>query len=136
MRTVLASALLLAAFGCGGKRIEQAQIADQAPAKDFGDQGRNVSQLGTFARGREPQLRFCYDEFGRRENPQLAGTVAVAVTVQASGDVRSVEVTSRSWKGRETSKVEECICSRIRSWKFPEYEGGEGTYPFTFVFTQ
>lgn len=128
MRTPLTFALALVALGCGGARTGAAQ--------HNGDQGRNMAELGSVARSREPQLRFCYTEYGRRVNPRLAGKVAIAVTLAPAGHVTAVRVTSRSWSGRGVDRVEKCICDKIRSWKFPEYEGGEGTYPLTFVFTQ
>lgn len=139
MRILLIGALAVAALGCGAGRnpTSRADVARLEPARpDNGDQGRNMSELGTIARGREAQLRFCFDEYGRRVNPLLAGKIAVAVTLAPAGTVTAVRVTSRSWTGKGATEVEDCICSRIRTWKFPEYDGGPGTYPLTFIFTQ
>lgn len=98
--------------------------------------GRNVADLGTFVRGRQSQLQFCYEEYGLKRDPTLAGTVAVAVTLTAAGTVTGVEVTSRTWAGAGASAAEACILERIRGWTFPASDRGGGTYSFSFVFSK
>jgi hypothetical protein len=97
---------------------------------------RDVGELGTFVRGRESQLRFCYNEFGLKVNPALAGSVTAAVTLAANGGVSGVNVTSRTWSGAGSSETERCILEKIRGWRFPASDAGGGTYSFSFSFTR
>jgi len=97
---------------------------------------RDVSELGTFVRQREAQLRYCYTERGLKVNPSLAGTINVAITMTGSGNVTGVDITSRTWGGAGASEAESCIVSKIRSWKFPSSDLGGGTYAFPFNFTK
>ncbi|HEX6058382.1 MAG TPA: AgmX/PglI C-terminal domain-containing protein [Gemmatimonadaceae bacterium] len=107
----------------------------EAPSVSGG--GRDVSDLGTFVRQREAQLRFCYQEQGLKVNPNLAGTVTVAISIAGSGNVTGARVTNRTWSGPGSSAAESCMLSKIRSWNFPSAgESGAGTYSFPFNFTR
>lgn len=97
---------------------------------------RDVSELGTFVRSREAQLRFCYVEQGLKVNPSLAGTITVAITLTGSGNVTDADITNRTWGGAGASSAESCIVSKIRSWRFPASSAGGGTYSFPFNFTK
>lgn len=125
--------------GAGGG-VTAARVRIAAPTvratEDLGGPGRDVSELGTFVRSRESQLRFCYVEHGLKVNPSLAGTVNVAITMTGSGSVTGVDVTNRTWSGNGASAAESCIVQRIRSWKFPSSSAGGGTYSFPFNFTR
>ena len=125
--------------GAGGG-ISRAAVRVSAPrvvsAGDLGGPGRDVSELGTFVRSREAQLRFCYVERGLKVNPDLAGTITVAITLTGSGSVTGANVTNRTWSGPGSSDAESCMLSRIRSWKFPSSANGGGTYSFPFNFTR
>lgn len=124
----------------GGGGISAARVrvspptvrASEAPA----GRGRDVSELGTFVREREAQLRNCYTQYGLAANPNLAGTINVAITITGSGNVTGVNITSRTWGGAGASAAESCIVGRIRSWKFPSSDLGGGTYAFPFNFTK
>ena len=94
----------------------------------------DVESLGNFVRSRESQLRFCYNEYGLKANPSLAGSVSTAITLTASGAVTGVDISSRSWGGAGASEAESCIRNKIRGWRFPS--GNEGTYGFSFNFTR
>jgi hypothetical protein len=100
----------------------------------LGGPGRDVSELGTFVRSRESQLRFCYVERGLKVNPSLAGTINVAISLTQPGNVSGVDITNRTWSGPGASETESCIRSTIARWRFPE--GQEGTYSFPFNFTR
>jgi hypothetical protein len=125
--------------GAGGG-VTRAQVRVSAPAvvaaENLGGPGRDVSELGTFVRSRESQLRFCYVEQGLKVNPSLAGTINVAISLTGSGDVTGVNINNRTWSGPGASEAESCIRSRIRSWKFPSSAAGGGTYSFPFNFTK
>lgn len=124
-----------------GGGIAAARVRVSAPSVRASDappgRGRDVSELGTFVRQREAQLRNCYVQSGLRVNPNLAGTINIAITLTGSGNVTGVDVTSSTWSGKPgASESESCIVSRIRSWKFPSSDLGGGTYAFPFNFTK
>ncbi|HEU4563748.1 MAG TPA: AgmX/PglI C-terminal domain-containing protein [Gemmatimonadaceae bacterium] len=100
-----------------------------------GGPGRDVGELGSLVRSRESQLRFCYQEYGLKVNPRLAGSVTVNIAIGGGGNVTNVSIGNRSWSGAGASEAESCIRSRVRGWKFPASSTGEGTYGFTFNFT-
>jgi hypothetical protein len=124
----------------GGGGMTRAAVRVEAPrvvaAPDLGGPGRDVGDLGNFVRSRESQLRFCYQEYGLKVNPSLAGKVNVSITLTGSGNVTNAAITGRTWGGAGASESERCIQSRIRSWKFPASDRGGGTYGFTFNFTR
>jgi hypothetical protein len=117
-----------AAVGVGPPRIVAPPVS--GPARDVGE-------LGSFVRGRQQQLQFCYQEFGLKVNPNLAGTVGVAVRLTNSGSVTDANISSRTWSGPGSSEVESCIRQKVRGWRFPATErGSEGTYGFSFSFSR
>ncbi|HET7585513.1 MAG TPA: AgmX/PglI C-terminal domain-containing protein [Gemmatimonadaceae bacterium] len=124
----------------GGGGVGRATVSVTAPsvvrAENIGGPGRNVQELGSFVRGRQSQLRFCYEENGLKVNPNLAGTVTVAVTMTGSGDVTGVSIVRRTWSGAGADATESCIRSRISSWRFPPSDAGGGTFNFPFNFTR
>jgi hypothetical protein len=125
--------------GAGGGMV-RATVRVAAPTvlapPPLGGPGRDVGDLGNFVRSRESQLRFCYQEYGLKQNPNLAGKVNVAITLTGSGNVTDVDVTNRSWSGAGASEAESCIRSRIQGWKFPSSDRGGGTFGFSFNFTR
>ena len=125
--------------GAGGG-IQRAGVRVSAPApvraENLGGNRRDVGELGQFVRSRESQLRFCYQEYGLKANPQLAGTVTVAISLTGSGDVTGVNITNRTWSGPGASEAESCIRNKIESWRFPSSDAGGGTYSFPFNFTR
>jgi hypothetical protein len=125
--------------GAGGG-IQRAAVRVAAPApvraENLGGNRRDVGELGQFVRSRESQLRFCYQEYGLKANPALAGTVTVAISLTGSGDVTGVNITNRTWSGPGASEAESCIRSKIESWRFPASDAGGGTYSFPFNFTK
>ena len=90
--------------------------------------------LGTFVRGREPELRFCYQE-SLKANPALAGSVSMALTIAAGGTISNAVVARRSWRGTGVAEAEACMLRSIRNWRFSGSER-PGTYTFQFSFTR
>src|SRR3954463_5073562 len=125
--------------GAGGG-IQRAGVRVAAPApvraENLGGNRRDVGELGQFVRSRESQLRFCYQEYGLKSNPSLAGTVTVAISLTGSGNVTGVNITNRTWSGPGASEAESCIRNKIESWRFPSSDAGGGTYSFPFNFTR
>jgi TonB family protein len=77
------------------------------------------------------QFRFCYEQ-GLQSTPGLAGRVAVRFTIGANGRVKSAGIDNTTMN---SSMVESCVVSRMRSLKFPLPEGGvdvKVSYPFMF----
>ncbi|HEX6534574.1 MAG TPA: AgmX/PglI C-terminal domain-containing protein [Gemmatimonadaceae bacterium] len=124
--------------GGGGVGFSTVRVAPPSVirAEKVGSAGRNVSDLGNYVRSRQSQLQFCYEEYGLKANPNLAGTIGVAVTLTGAGDVTGVDITKRSWSGAGATEAESCIRQRIRSWHFPPSSQGGGTYSFSFIFSK
>jgi hypothetical protein len=114
------------------------RIAPPRPidAPTVGGLQRDVGELGTFVRSRESQLRFCYNEYGLKVNPSLAGSVTASVSLTPAGGVTGVNVTNRTWSGTGAAETERCIAEKVREWRFPASEAGGGTYSFSFSFTR
>ena len=126
--------------GPGGGTVSRAPVRISPPrpidAPSVGGVQRDVSELGTFVRGRESQLRFCYNEYGLKVNPALAGSVTTSITLTPAGAVTGVDVTNRTWSGAGASEAERCIAEKVRGWRFPASDAGGGTYAFSFSFTR
>ena len=122
----------------GGGGVSRSPVRISAPtAVDVPDVARargNSEALGTFVRRHEAELRFCYNEYGLKVNPSLAGSVGTSITLTNAGAVTGVSISNRSWSGAGSSEAESCIRNKIRSWRFPS--GNEGTYGFSFNFTR
>jgi hypothetical protein len=100
-----------------------------------GGPGRDVSELGSFVRSRESQIRFCYEEYGLKVNPSLAGSITINITLASNGGVTGADIGRRTWSGAGASEAESCIRSKILAWRFPSSATGQGTYGFSFNFT-
>jgi hypothetical protein len=126
--------------GVGGNGVGYSGTLVGAPqvihATNAGGPGRNTSDLGNYVRGRDSQLRFCYEEYGLKVNPSLAGSVTAAVTLTGQGNVTDVSISDRTWSGAGSSEAENCIKQRISGWRFPPSEAGGGTYSFSFSFSK
>ena len=126
--------------GPGGGTVSRAPVRISPPrpidAPSINGVQRDVGELGTYVRSRESQLRFCYNEYGLKVNPALAGSVSAAISLTPTGSVTGVNITNRTWSGAGASEAERCIQEKIRGWKFPSSEAGGGTYSFSFSFTR
>ncbi len=77
-------------------------------------------------------IKACYQK-GLQANPELSGKVKVAFLIQPNGAVLGARVDDSSLN---TTSVEECILSNVKTWKFPQAKGGGSTkvvYPFSFT---
>jgi hypothetical protein len=124
----------------GGAGIGHEGVSVSAPrainVTGFGGPTRDVGELGTAVREHESQLRFCYDEYGLKVNPDLAGSVTVALTLTAGGAVTNATVSRRTWSGPGASPAEGCILQKARAWQFPPSSTGAGTFEFAFNFSK
>ena len=126
--------------GAGGGTVSRTPVRIAPPrpidAPKPGGVQRDVGELGNFVRGHEAQLRFCYNEYGLKENPSLAGSVTASVALTPTGGVTAVNVTNRTWSGAGAAETERCITDKIRTWHFPPSGAGDGTFSFSFSFTR
>lgn len=61
--------------------------------------------------------RFCYQEFGQKADPTLAGNVAMIVTV-GSGGISGAEVGNSRWTSNSGRAVNTCLAQKARqAWK-------------------
>ena len=93
--------------------------------------GLDKDVIAKIIRSHQNEIKYCY-ETELNKNPDLAGKVAVAFTIDPAGAVSEANVTE-STLGNSTA--ENCMLSRIRRWKFPEPKGGgvvAVTYPWIF----
>ncbi|MEY4616456.1 MAG: hypothetical protein RJB66_1416 [Pseudomonadota bacterium] len=75
------------------------------------------------------QIIYCY-ELGLQQQSNLRGRVAVDFTINGSGRVSHCSVANSSLR---SDKVENCMISKIKTWKFPQPVGGvnvDVNYPF------
>jgi hypothetical protein len=61
--------------------------------------------------------RFCYQEFGLKADPSLAGNVAMMVTVGSNG-VSNTSVANSKWTSRSGRAVNTCLAQKAQqAWK-------------------
>ena len=124
----------------GGGGIGHEGVTVAAPraidVPGLGGPTRDVGELGTAVRSHDSQLRFCYDEYGLKVNPGLAGSVTLAITLTGGGSVTNVVVNRRTWSGPGATEAEGCILGKARDWHFPASPAGGGTFEFSFNFTR
>ncbi len=93
------------------------------------DGGLDVQAAEAMVRRRAVALRFCY-EAALRSQPELAGTVDVAVEVSTMGAVSDVEL-SHDTVGSDTLSA--CAPAKISGWRFPAADA-VSTVSFTILF--
>lgn len=78
--------------------------------------------------------RFCYEEFGQKSDPTLAGGVAVRVIVGAEG-ITEARVADDSWSSPAGQAVNRCLDERAKSaWKLAGGAVRPGTYVVQLAF--
>ena len=79
--------------------------------------------------------RFCYQEFGQKVDPSLAGGVAFVVTVGQNG-ITDATVANDSWSSNAGSAVNRCLNERAGSaWKLAAGAVPAGKYIVRMTFT-
>jgi len=80
--------------------------------------------------------QFCYQEFGQKVDPSLAGGVAMVVTVGGSGGITDAKVASDSWSSNAGKSVNRCLDERAESaWKVAAGAVPAGKYVVRMTFT-
>jgi hypothetical protein len=67
----------------------------------------------------QPELLYCYTEYGLRSHPELSGTAVVRVGLSQDGLVGYVGIVRHSWSGQGSADVENCIRTKVSAWRFP-----------------
>jgi TonB family protein len=112
----------------GGKGKATTKII---PGKTTVVGGLDKDVIAKIIRQHQNEIKYCY-ESELNKNPNLAGKVAVAFTIDPAGAVADASVTETTLN---SSTAENCMLSRIRRWRFPEPKGGgvvAVTYPWLF----
>ena len=79
--------------------------------------------------------QFCYQEFGQKVDPTLAGGVAMVVTVGGAG-ITDARVASDSWSSNAGKSVNRCLDERAESaWKLAAGAVPAGKYVVRMTFT-
>ncbi len=82
------------------------------------------------------EVRGCY-EVALSTEPELTGRVIVSFIIISPGVVRSAAVAESTLPlSPLTSAVHDCIVEAVRTWRFPEPEGGRVVgvnYPFVLA---
>lgn len=109
------------------RQAEPAPVVEQANAKVEGALDKDI--IVRIVRAHINEVRYCYNE-GLARDPDLAGRVAVQLTIAPSGEVPVAAVVDSSL---EDDGVEQCIAGAVKRWMFPKPPGGGNvvvTYPF------
>jgi len=91
--------------------------------------GLDRDQINAVIQRNIGQVHYCY-ESGLQSAPNLSGRVAIKFTIDGNGIVNVANVANTSLR---SSKVESCILSKLRSWRFPRPVGNVNVrvnYPF------
>jgi hypothetical protein len=67
----------------------------------------------------QPELLYCYTEYGLRSHPGLTGTAMVRVALAQDGSVGYAGIVQHSWSGEGWADVENCIRTKVNAWRFP-----------------
>ncbi len=74
-------------------------------------------------------MKLCYAEAARK-GEKLAGKMEVQLTIDPSGDVTGADINTAQFK---TSAMGQCTVRRVKTWKFPKYNGQPVTVVFPYV---
>jgi hypothetical protein len=105
------------------------------PAPPIEGAGGDTARVDDVVRRRAMDLQTCYQEEGLKRNPDLAGELVIALTVDAAGAVKSATVSERTWSGEGAGDAESCITKRLTTWTIPGVVAG-GTFEFPFRFSR
>ena len=113
-------------------RHTEARVTDlpRVTAPPLGTEMANAAEMGAFVRSRAAQLQTCYERTGG----DLAGVVALRLTIGPAGTVRSADIVRRSWSGPAAAATETCLLEMVRRWHVPfGTDGATITLPISFT---
>jgi hypothetical protein len=91
--------------------------------------GLDPNEIAAVIQRHESEIRACYEK-GLRSQPDLKGRLSMKFLIGSRGQVTAASISSSSLNH---TGVETCIQARLRSWPFPQPEGGvtvKVSYPF------
>lgn len=94
--------------------------------------GIDKSAVSSVFNRRRRAVRSCY-EAALRRNESAAGKVTVRFTIGTAGRITSIKIATNT---TGDSKVGQCITDKVKSWKFPQPDGGPVTFSFPFVLSK
>ena len=98
--------------------------------------GLDDATVTTLVRQWEPDLTYCYTEFGTQHHPDLTGSLGVRITIAPDGTVSAHSIVTRLWSEPSGfAPVESCVGQRIAGWRFPP-ASESSVHEFTLNFTQ
>lgn len=74
-------------------------------------------------------MKLCYAEAARK-GEKLAGKMEVQMTIDATGDVSDAQINTPQFK---SSTMGQCTVRRVKTWKFPRFNGQPVTVVFPYV---
>jgi len=109
-------------------------LGTTAPDQSPTDSTRADREIRMVALRHAADVRRCYEREGLTRDPSLAGTLDIAVTVQATGVVTAAAVTAHDMRGIGVREVATCLTTVIRNWRFERgpYVVETLVFPFSF----
>lgn len=80
-------------------------------------------------------VRACYEREGLRQDPTLAGSIEVGMTIQPAGTVSEISVDTLDVQGLGMREVAACVASTASTWHFSDgpYAAERSVLAFTFI---
>ena len=80
----------------------------------------DTAQARRYVTSREPQLRFCYSEYGLKSDSSLRGELTIELVADTSRRAERIGIVARGagWRGQVAPGVEACLIDRVRGWRF------------------
>ena len=88
------------------------------------------AEVRAVIRAHRREVQHCYQK-GLMQNDKIQGTVRVSFLINTAGRVNSCSVT----ENLAVPLVGTCICSRLRTWKFPQPQGGLARVAYAWTLT-
>jgi hypothetical protein len=91
--------------------------------------GLDKNEIAAVIKRHESEVVYCYEQ-GLQQKPRLSGRLSMKFMIGPRGTVTLAQVTNSSLNH---IPVENCIRDRLKSWNFPQPQGGvtvKVTYPF------
>lgn len=118
----------LAAVGVQG---QGGQFVSMNWSESTVEEGLTKDEVGKVIHAHMSEVRYCY-ESAMIHNPKLAGRILIDFTIIGTGNVHVATVKDTTAKD---TRLEGCLISKLKGWKFPKPKGGVRvavSYPFLF----
>ncbi|MBR58831.1 MAG: hypothetical protein CMH54_12530 [Myxococcales bacterium] len=105
-------------------RIRGGQLGDRGGLGTV-DRGDVASRI----RRRKSAIRTCYERT-LKKNPTAEGKITIQFTIGMAGRITDISVVTNS---TNDSGLQQCIMSKMKTWKFPRPKGGSVTFQYPFI---